>query len=55
VADCTPRDERFHDGHAHGTGAEHDVVDGVHHATCARVLVKRARSRPLRSVKTTAP
>ena len=48
-------DERLGDGHADGTGTEHDMVDGVHHATCARTPVKRARSRPLSSMNTTAP
>ena len=47
--------QRLGDGHPDGAGAEHDMVDGVHHAAGARAGVKRASRRPLSSVNSSAP
>src|SRR5205085_7605386 len=51
----SPAGQRLDDGHSDGAGAEHDMVDGIHHATCARAGEKRATRRPLSSMNSSAP
>ena len=42
--------QRLGDGHPDGAGAEHDVVDGVHHDACVSAELNRASRRPLSTV-----